>query len=237
MRLPTHSRGGALLVAFVAAIPAFYLLLTGTSSLYRNIGSALYLITAVLTATEIALQARRHGQHPLPALDLLVGIGALASAWPSALPWSSAEWALRLGFCGAILLCVTPTIVRWVVQRHLLQILVIGAGLLAISGGGFYWLEPRVNSYADGLWLAFITAATVGYGDLVPSTAAARIFAAFIVLLGYALFSVVTASIAALFVGEDEKGLEMELHGEIQALHAEIKELRREIERFRRQPP
>jgi voltage-gated potassium channel len=236
-RAPWQPQDGALFGAFIASIPAFYLLLTGASAAVREIGSALYLLTAALMAAAVRLQPRGPGLHRLPPIDIAVGLGALASALPSTLPWSIPEWWLRLGFCTAILMRVTPTIVRWVAQRHLMQILAIGTGLLAISGGGFYWLEPRVDSYADGLWLAFITAATVGYGDLVPSSAASRIFAVFIVLLGYAIFSLVTASIAALFVGEDEKGLEKELHGEIRILRAEIRELRREIELFRNNPP
>ena len=76
------------------------------------------------------------------------------------------------------------------------------------------------------MWLAFITGATVGYGDLVPSTPASRIFAAFIVLLGYALFSVVTASIAALLVGEDEKRFMRGLHSDMRMLREEIAALR-----------
>jgi voltage-gated potassium channel len=237
MKSPQDFRGPALLVAFIVSIPAFYLMLTGVSSAYWAVGSALYLLITLLMAAGIALQVRRRGLHALLTRDLFIGLGAAASAWPSAHPWSLAEWWLRLGFCSAILLCVTPTIMHWVARRQLMQILAIGGGLLAISGAGFYWLEPRVNSYGDGLWLAFTTAATVGYGDLVPSTVAARVFAVFIVLLGYALFSVVTASIAALFVGEDEKGLEKELHRDIHALHAEVRQLRREIERFRGHPP
>ena len=90
-------------------------------------------------------------------------------------------------------------------------------------------MEPRVHSYADGVWLAFTTGATVGYGDLVPSTPASRIFAAFIVLLGYALFSVVTASIAALLVGEDEKRLSREMHADLRMLRKEIAALRTEM--------
>lgn len=140
------------------------------------------------------------------------------------------EWLLRLGFCGLILVRLAMFFAKWVMPRRLLQTLMIAAVLLAIAGGGFYWLEPNTSCYADGFWLAFITGATVGFGDLVPSTPASRIFAVFIVLLGYALFSLVTASIAALFVGEDEKRMERELHADIRSLRAEIAELRKKLE-------
>nr|WP_314860496.1 potassium channel family protein [uncultured Undibacterium sp.] len=90
---------------------------------------------------------------------------------------------------------------------------------------------PQVTSYADGVWLAFTTVATVGYGDIVPSTPASKIFAFFIVLLGYAMFSFVTANIAALFVGEEEEIFEQELHNDIRALHQEVAALREELRR------
>ena len=107
----------------------------------------------------------------------------------------------------------------------------IGLALMMLStaGAGFYWLEPNVHSYADGVWLAFTTVATVGYGDIVPSTPASKIFAVFIVLLGYAMFSIVTANIAALFVEEEEINLENELHADIRNLAGEVALLRSEL--------
>jgi voltage-gated potassium channel len=101
--------------------------------------------------------------------------------------------------------------------------------LLAVAGEGFLLLEPRVHSYADGVWLAFLTAATLGYGELVPSTPGSRIFAVFVVLLGYALFSVFTASIAAILIGEDERKLRRELHLDTRMLRLEISALRNEL--------
>jgi voltage-gated potassium channel len=228
-----NSQSVILFLAFTAAIPAFYFLLNGVAMFYRYVGSGLYLLVAILMATMIFLHQRQRGlgtnQYRLWKLDGLITLGALASAWQGAMPWTVFEWWMRLGFCTIMLLRVAPLIVYWIVQRHLMQILTIAVGLLALAGGGFYWLEPKTVSYADGLWLAFNTAATAGYGDVVPSTAASRIFAGFIVLLGYAIFSIATAKIAALFVGEDEQGLEKELHDEIQILRREIKQLRTEI--------
>lgn len=103
---------------------------------------------------------------------------------------------------------------------------VLGSVTLLASGAGFYWLEPTIHSFGEGLWLAFITGATVGYGDFVPTTTAARIFAVVMVIVGFTVFSLVTASISAFFVGEDEKKLRREMHHEMQELRREIAELR-----------
>lgn len=109
--------------------------------------------------------------------------------------------------------------------------------MLILLGGGFgFWLlDPRVHTLSDGLWLAFTTAATVGYGDMVPSTHASRAFAVIVVLLGLAVLSLVTASVAALFVEKDvrteERAIERELMQEIRAVRAEVVALRGELAR------
>jgi voltage-gated potassium channel len=104
---------------------------------------------------------------------------------------------------------------------------IFGFAVLAmlIAGAGFYWLDPSITSYADGLWLAFVTAATVGYGDMVPTTPAARVLAVVIVVIGVALLSTVTASVAAFFIGEDEKRLRKEMHQDIRELRRETAQL------------
>lgn len=231
-KLPRLQRP-ALTLALALSIPAFYLVLTGMNAAYRHAGSLLYASAGVLMAFDMAThwRALRHARalRMESLLNVVILCGMLASAWPTDLPWSADEWILRLGFCTIVFLRIAMLISKWMVPRNLMQILAISIVLLAVAGAGFYWLEPRVQTYADGLWLAFITGATVGYGDLVPSTPASRIFAVFIVLLGYAIFSVVTASIAALFVGEEEKRFEKELHADVKALRGEIAALRQQI--------
>ena len=87
-------------------------------------------------------------------------------------------------------------------------------------------IDPGVHTLADGLWLAFTTAATVGYGDLVPSTHASRGFSVVVVLLGLAVLSLVTASLAALFVERDvesdERQIERDLMREIRLLRDQV---------------
>lgn len=99
-----------------------------------------------------------------------------------------------------------------------------------VGGAGFFWLEPTVHSYADGLWLAFVTGATVGYGDFVPTTSGARLWAGVMVLLGFALLSLLTATLVSVFVGEDEARLRREMHHDIRMLRDEIRLLREQLQ-------
>ena len=113
------------------------------------------------------------------------------------------------------------------------QSLLFGLAAWTVAGASFYVLEPTVETYMDGLWLAFTTGATVGYGDFVPTTLTSRLFAMVMVVLGFTVLSVGTAAIAALFVGQDEKHMEQELHRdirEVRALHREIQASRRQQE-------
>lgn len=122
---------------------------------------------------------------------------------------------------------------RLITRRGLVYSLVLCLSILIFGGIGFWLLEPRVQTLHDGLWLAFTTAATVGYGDLVPTTPASRLFAVLVVLLGLAVLSLVTASLAAMFVETEERQVERDLmhaisalRGEVHALHQELVELR-----------
>jgi len=88
-----------------------------------------------------------------------------------------------------------------------LQALGIACLLLAIVGGtGIYLAESEANqaiqSFADAMWLAIVSAFTVGYGDLYPITAEGRIVAIAIFIIGVGLVGSFTASIAGMIVRE-----------------------------------
>jgi voltage-gated potassium channel len=111
-------------------------------------------------------------------------------------------------------------------RRGLLYSLGLCMLILGLGGLGFWLLEPRAVSFNDALWLAFTTAATVGYGDIIPSTHASRIFSVVVVLLGLAVLSLVTASVAAMLVQVEERQVEDDLMKELHALRAEVRQLR-----------
>ena len=123
-----------------------------------------------------------------------------------------------------------------IARQGVIYSLVLCGLILLLGGFGFWLLDPNVHTIPDGLWLAFTTAATVGYGDMVPSTHASRMFAVIVVLLGLAVLSLATASLSAIFVEKDveegeERQIELELMHEIRQLRQEVQSLRHDIQR------
>ncbi len=86
--------------------------------------------------------------------------------------------------------------------------------VLAISSAGIYLVEYRGGKAIgvwDSLWWALVTITTVGYGDIVPETVVGRLIAFSIMISGLILVSLMTATIASLFVTrkiKEGKGLE-----------------------------
>lgn len=58
-------------------------------------------------------------------------------------------------------------------------------GVLLIGTFAYHWLEGW--SYLDSLYFCVITLATIGYGDLTPSTPQAKIFTIIYVINGIAI--------------------------------------------------
>ncbi|NPT36878.1 potassium channel family protein [Paraburkholderia xenovorans] len=215
------------------AIPAFYFELAAASR-FHLAGRALYaFMSAGFTVVlgRIAFLSRKPERFiTRNAYDVLIAAGsAISVAW-GALPWSPLEWLLRIVFVGLVAARIVVSLRSFFSPGRLGLLLVIAVLLLASAGAGFYWLEPGVHTYAEGVWLAFESSATVGYGDMAPTTPASRVFAAFVVLLGYGLLSLVFASIAATFVEQEERMLRREMHRDIKALRDEIAALRQDVQ-------
>jgi voltage-gated potassium channel len=169
-------------------------------------------------------------------LNLVIITAAVASLFGLASQWVALTRLMRVAWA-SLLLTRSLAMVRELFRKTAtLWVLAAGVITLALSGEVFYWLEPTVNSYGEGLWLAFATGSTIGYGDVIPTTTASRFFAMIVAVLGFGMLSLTTASIAVFFIEEDEKKLRREMHHDIRLLYAEVAALRAEIHALRADP-
>jgi voltage-gated potassium channel len=81
---------------------------------------------------------------------------------------------------------------------------------MVMSGVIISRLDPSIGTVWDGMWWAWTTMSTVGYGDVVPHNAAGRLFASLLILFGVVLLSLLTANLAAFFIGGDVEKVERE---------------------------
>lgn len=219
------------MIATLLAIPAFYLtVLSGEAHLFR-IGWILDAIVLLTFLTELTImlsvtaQKKRYLMYNWLSV-LIIAVTSTSVLMPQLPTDLSALFRLlRLAVVGLLIARFAHSL-RALTPGSTPYILLLGFGLMLLSGGGFYWLEPTIHTYWDGVWLAFISGLTVGYGDLVPTTGPARLFAGLVIVLTYGVMSLVTASIAAFFIGKEEKLLRREMHQEIKILRQEMVELR-----------
>lgn len=232
-----------MLIALIASVPAFYDSMMPTPATWAT---WMYVVSGVVvlvsawrmhrtmagrTESPHASKTQPWGHHPLELkLDWFLGVALLLNAVLPQSNESEPSLIWRLVIAVLMLYRLLKISLPLFTETGLARLLAMGATVLALCGIGFYWLDPGVTSLHDGLWLAFSTAATVGYGDVVPSSTASRIFSVFVVLLGYGLLSLVTASIAAMFVGTQERKVEHEI---LRDMHAQLKEVRQEIAALR----
>ena len=82
-------------------------------------------------------------------------------------------------------------------QNNLGKTLVVA--VFFITGGGILIaaIDPAITNPADGIWWAWVTVTTVGYGDVVPVSATGRVFASLLILTGITLVSLITANVSA----------------------------------------
>ncbi|GGW39053.1 ion transporter [Streptomyces lucensis JCM 4490] len=92
----------------------------------------------------------------------------------------------------------------------------------------------NIRTLGDAVWWSFTTMTTVGYGDHAPTTGLGRMIAVGLMLSGIALLGVVTANIAAWFIGRFEKddAEERRQTEAIASLAEEVRLLRAEVARL-----
>lgn len=90
----------------------------------------------------------------------------------------------------------------------LVRLLLLVLILMCFFGALIHYIEPsQFPTIFDGIWWAFVTAATVGYGDFVPLSVTGRIIAILLILTGGGFIAFYITSISTTTL-EREKKLE-----------------------------
>lgn len=158
-------------------------------------------------------------------LNVIIILGAAAAALGATTEWIAIVRGMRAAVA-VLVVARTASEFRVLFTRKGAPMLVgIAVLTILILGALFYWLDPKIHSFSDGLWLTFITGATVGYGDVVPSTNGTRLLAVITVFVGVALMTLFTGNVVAFFVGGEEARMRESLQRDLATLRAEIQTL------------
>jgi voltage-gated potassium channel len=79
------------------------------------------------------------------------------------------------------------------------------SSVVCIFTGGILIHFVEGMSFPDGIWWAFVTVTTVGYGDISPTTLYGRIIASVLMIVGIGLVGSLTSTITTLFFDKTSK--------------------------------
>ncbi|MDD2702267.1 MAG: potassium channel family protein [Sideroxydans sp.] len=142
-------------------------------------------------------------------LNLAIIIGGFPLFWEYS-PLIGLLRGFRLLLVLALLARMSKSARKLLSQHKLGTTLIVAFFAMLLSGIVMSRIDPSVGNVWDGMWWAWVTMATVGYGDVVPHTGAGRLFASLVVLFGVVLISMLTANLAAFFIGSDVEKIEAE---------------------------
>jgi voltage-gated potassium channel len=90
--------------------------------------------------------------------------------------------------------------------------------------------EHDFTSFWNGIWWAVVTVTTVGYGDVYPRSVPGRLIAMVLMLVGIGFISVLTATIASMFVKGDRENDDEGLAQALARIEAELAEIKMRLD-------
>lgn len=136
-------------------------------------------------------------------ISVLVMVSACPLIW-QVFPSLELLRALRLVILLNLLIRLSTPARNVLARNHLGITLMMGLMILLMAGTFMAGVDPAIDTPLDGVWWAWVTITTTGYGDLVPASGEGRVFAGLLMLFGIGFMSLVTASFSAYFVARDQ---------------------------------
>jgi voltage-gated potassium channel len=159
-----HRLDAVMIAIALLALPAYVLEVATTDATLQGLSHALDVAIFLAFLLETLWMVHVSSQ-PLRYLvenwlNVLILIAAATSVLGAPTEWVALIRTARVAVSSLLL-------VRAVAEVNILFTrkgapLLLGTAALVMLGGGamFYWLEPTIHTYWDGLWLAFTTGAT-----------------------------------------------------------------------------
>ncbi len=85
--------------------------------------------------------------------------------------------------------------------------------------------DANITSIYEGIWWAFVSMTTVGYGDRYPVTPAGRAVGAVVMILGITTFSILTANVASFLVEADDEDEQKKVKDQLNRLEEKLDKL------------
>jgi voltage-gated potassium channel len=125
-------------------------------------------------------------------------------------PYAGGLRLLRLLVLFSLLFSMSASARKILSNNHLGTTLMVSFIVVVFAGTLMATIDPNIETPLDGIWWAWVTVTTVGYGDIVPSSTAGRLFAGVLMLLGIAIFSLLTASFSTFFLAQAEEKISVQ---------------------------
>ena len=144
-------------------------------------------------------------------MNLVIIVAGFPLLWQTS-PLAIGLRSLRLIVLYGVFVRLTHLSKKALQKNRLGSTLLVAMIVIFLSGIAITMIDPAINTPTEGIWWAWVTVTTVGYGDVVPVSTAGRIFGGLLILLGVGLFALLTANFSAALIGREvtdvEKGVE-----------------------------
>ncbi len=164
-------------------------------------------------------------------LNLLIVLGGVVVLWLGTTPYQALLRSLRLLIALELLLNLSRTMQELLRRNNLGITLLVSLLVTAVAGLLAAGIDPGIANPFEGLWWAWVTVTTVGYGDVVPTTPAGRILGSLLILLGVGLFSILTANFSVYLISRSRREITADVEKELDRVERRVGDVRHEMQR------